>query len=156
MGKSILILYLIIISSGCFQKSGDPTGTHKKIVDEKAMENEKQMNEKPIVRITEDISKFQGQKVKIYGTYTEMNLSKRPGSKPVFGGRVNLILEDSSYVMMDCDNAGIRNQEEIEKWRDKNVVAIGLLKARCNAWGDGSQATIVGPCLVQIETILQQ
>lgn len=94
------------------------------------------------------------QRVRVRGRYQQMNLNKRVDGPPVYGRRVNLILSDGRYVMLNCDEEGIRPEEEVNRCEGKMVEVDGMWFSRCNAWGDGTQATIVGPCVRGVSEVV--
>ena len=109
------------------------------------------MNKKiPEVTLYEHIKRYANQKVTVKGRYTELNVSQKQ-TQIKYIGRVKITLKDNHFVILETDKQGIRSKEEIEKYRGKPVLVIGTLYPNMYAWGDGSQATIVGPCLTGIE-----
>jgi hypothetical protein len=82
-----------------------------------------------------------------------MNVQKRPNAEPVYVGRVYLMLEDSTTVMLETQDEGYRPKDEIELYRNQKVRVTGTYYQWCNAWGDGSQASIVGACIKEIKSL---
>lgn len=97
----------------------------------------------------------EGLMVTIEGTYMELNVNKRSDRPPVYAGRAAVLLSDGSSVILDIDDAGIRNQKEIETFRDRVVRATGRFEPYCTAWGGGLEASIIGPCLRDITSIIR-
>jgi hypothetical protein len=102
----------------------------------------------------EDAGAFDGRSVAVVGIYALIDLNKNPNRPPVYGGRVHLELRDGRYVMLEAGDAGIRDEVEIERMRGKRVRVEGVFRAHCLAWGDGAVASIAGPCLRDVKTIL--
>jgi hypothetical protein len=97
-----------------------------------------------------------GKRVLITGTYRLMNVNKRPGGEPVYIGRAYIELADGSTVILETNDAGIRPIEEQALLTDEVVVAEGILYAGCTAWGDGTEASIIGACLRDISRVAKK
>jgi hypothetical protein len=91
--------------------------------------------------------------VAVIGIYQPMNLSKRTDRPAVHVGRMQLILRDGQSVMLEAGDRGIRDADEIERFSGRQVRVEGLFDSHCLAWGDGSVATIAGPCLRNISRV---
>lgn len=108
----------------------------------------------PIITWQDQIKKYDNQLVVIKGLYAELNVSQKT-TRISYVGRVKIVLNDNSFIILETDEKGIRSPEEISRFKDKQVMVTGTLHAQTYAWGDGSQATIVGPCILNIQTIRQ-
>lgn len=102
---------------------------------------------------TNRMPELEGKEVIVEGTYLEMNVQKRPNTEPVYVGRVYLMLADSTTVLLETQDEGYRPKEEIEMYRNQKVSVVGTYYPWCNAWGDGSQASIVGACVKDIKSL---
>jgi hypothetical protein len=144
MNKSVLlILFFALAMEGCFLMPGD----RYRPQDWMNMEYFPEVNSKT------DVDSLDGKKVAVIGIYEQMNVAKRPGAEPSYIGRANVILSDSTYVMIESGDEGIRQKKEIKSFDGKRVRIEGTLYKRRNAWGDGTQATIVGACVNDITSI---
>jgi hypothetical protein len=102
----------------------------------------------PITTFSELDTKL-GEIVQVVGVYTEINGAQRPG-KYYPSGRACLRLEDGDSVTLEIQDAGIRPKAEMELLRDKKVIVSGKYVGWKTLWGDGTQASIVSHCLVEI------
>lgn len=96
---------------------------------------------------------FQDVEVQLVGRYQEMNVNKRTQGDPIYNGRVQIMTQDSIYVMLETHETGLRQASEIEQYRGKIVAVHGTLNDNCLAWGNGEIASIVGPCIRDIKSI---
>lgn len=91
------------------------------------------------------------------GVYAELNVKQRQDGKPKYVGRAIVKLNSGYSYLLETGEAGIRSNEEIERFRGKNVqVEARTSGEHCTAWGDGTEASIVSPCLrgiVQISVL---
>jgi hypothetical protein len=94
-----------------------------------------------------------GRVVAVVGVYTPMNLNRRADSPPLYGDRIQLLLRDGQSVMLEAGDRGIRDAVEIERFTGRRVRAEGVFESDCLAWGDGTIASIVGPCLRNISRL---
>jgi hypothetical protein len=95
-----------------------------------------------------------GKKVVVQGYYRLINLNKRPGGEPVYGSRVSIEMPDSSYLLLETHELGSRSLEEQAQFTDQKVKIEATVHGFCNAWGDGTEQTIVGSCLKNIHQIV--
>lgn len=71
-------------------------------------------------------------------------------------GRVKIVLKDNSSIILAYWKAmkkvSVPNSK-LSGLKIKPEAVTGTLHAHTYAWGDGSKATIVGPCLLNIKII---
>jgi len=93
-----------------------------------------------------------GERVTVVGIYKEINGAQRPG-KYYPSGRACLRLEDGDSITLEIQDAGIRPKEEMETLRDQKVSITGKYVGWQTLWGDGTQASIVSHCVVDITEV---
>ncbi len=89
----------------------------------------------------------------IRGEYVELNVSYRPEVKS-YVGRAYVWINDTTSVMIESGDLGIRPKNEIDRCKGRRVEIIGILSPNCHAWGDGTQQTIVMPCISNVREVL--
>ena len=88
--------------------------------------------------------------VVIVGRYEELNVAQR-GTRYV--GRAVVVVQGRSWLL-ETHRAGVRPDHEVARHRGRKVVVRAREKVeRCLAWGDGTRASIVGPCLRGIVSV---
>ncbi len=86
--------------------------------------------------------------VEVVGIYEQLNVAQKAGAPPNYVGRATVRKEDGRTVMLETHDRGVRTAEEIAAFEGKRVkVEAARADDRCLAWGNGTQAAIVGPCL---------
>lgn len=85
-------------------------------------------------------------RVIINGEYNQLNVSYNPTIKS-YTGRTYIWVNDTTSIMLGSGELGIRPIDEIRNYDKKNVEISGVLYPFCHAWGDGSQQTIIMPCI---------
>jgi len=133
-----VLMFLLVINPSCKLRKVDPVAAHDLTL--------------PSLT-TGRVQELDGKEVVVEGRYLEMNVQKRPNAEPVYVGRVYLMLEDSTTVMLETQDEGYRPKDEIELYRNQKVRVTGTYYQWCNAWGDGSQASIVGACIKEIKSL---
>jgi hypothetical protein len=90
----------------------------------------------------------------VVGIYEQLNVAQRAEAPPHYVGRVTIRQKDGHSVMLETHDRGVRTADEIAGFEGKRVrVKAAHAVDRCHGWGDGTQATIVGPCLRDIVDI---
>ena len=107
---------------------------------------------KTSIESEKDMEKNMGSVVEVTGIYKRMNLSKRP-DKIVYGSRVYIQLRDTSTLALEIGDKGLRMEDEIKKFENKNVRVTGRLNDMAPLWGDGTVASIVSRYLSEIQKI---
>ncbi len=90
--------------------------------------------------------------ITITGTYTLMNVSQIP-ERPVYNGRVVIILADGTMIALERGDDGIRTEEELKQFQNKTVQVTGILMPATVLWGDGSETSIVAEYITAIQEI---
>lgn len=90
--------------------------------------------------------------VTIEGVYTRMNVSQIP-ERPVYNGRVFIVLADGRSIALERGEKGIRPETEIKQFNDTTVKVTGILMSKTVLWGDGSEASIIAEYIMAIQEI---
>lgn len=86
--------------------------------------------------------------VQLVGIYEQLNVAQKAGAPPHYVGRASIRQKDGRKVMLETHDRGVRTAEEIAAFEGKRVnVKAAHAVDRCLGWGNGTQATIVGPCV---------
>ncbi len=89
--------------------------------------------EKITVKTSADIAPNNGKHVYVFGKYIEVDVRKRKTDPPYYAGHVAIQLEDGKliYLFPPHDKKAIRSQEEIDLYKDQDVIVRGFLAAEC-------------------------
>ena len=100
-----------------------------------------------IIDNLKELEKYEGVQVCIIGEYGEINGAKRPGQFSP-SGRAYIRLSCGSIVAIDTQDAGIRPDEEMEKFKGKKAIVFGTFARWQTLWGDGTIASIVSDSML--------
>lgn len=89
----------------------------------------------------------------VRGEYRQLNVSYRTDITR-YTGRAFIWINDTSSVMIESGELGIRPKNELDESVDHKVEIVGMLYPFCNAWGDGTQQTIVMPCIREVREVI--
>ena len=86
--------------------------------------------------------------VEVVGIYEQLNVRQKAGAPPLYEGRAVVRQKDGRSIMLETHERGVRAAEEIAAFEGKLVkVEAAQAEDRCLGWGNGAQASIVGPCV---------
>ena len=95
-----------------------------------------------------------GERVRVVGRYTQLDVRVNPTGAPEFRGHVTLILDDRTAVLLEAEwrEQAIRPAEEIARLAEKRVAATGMILPRAPRHPEGAASPAL-PCLVEIESV---
>lgn len=101
-----------------------------------------------------DVQALSGQRVTLAGTYRQVDLRMRRKPPPVYTGRVAVVLDDGTKVLLEPNwsEAGARGPEELERYDGERVEATGVVHSRSPKPPEPI-AYITGPCLSPVEDV---
>lgn len=94
-----------------------------------------------------------GETVTLIGRYENLNVNQRADAEPTYTGRIQIVTSDSIGILLETHDLGLRDETEIKKFLGKKVAVTGVISDNCLAWGNGEMASIVAPCIRNIESI---
>jgi hypothetical protein len=111
----------------------------------------------PCCRTSEDVTSFSGRRVRMFGTYVEIDLRKRATSPLQFRGRAGVRLEDGALVLLEpsWSDAGIRPADERRRLAGKRVEASGTLHEEPMK-PPRPIAFVHYPCLTPVESVTER
>jgi hypothetical protein len=101
-----------------------------------------------------DVTRLDGGRAAIVGTYQQVDVRMMPNGDPVYRGHASVVLEDGIEVMLEPMWApeAIRPQDELASCEGRTVRVIGVIRAK-SPKPPQPQATIVGPCVHPVESV---
>ncbi len=111
----------------------------------------------PALRSIEDLRALDGQRVRAVGTWEQYDPRKLPRGAPLYMGHCRLRLADEAtaavlVLPMWADEAR-RPMDEVALYEGRSVEIVGTAVLRAPSAPDG-RASVVGPCLIEVEAIL--
>jgi hypothetical protein len=95
-----------------------------------------------------------GERVRLVGRYTELDVRVNAPPPPEFRGHVAIILDDKTAVLLEADwrESAIRPRAEIERHREHRVAVTGMILPVAPRHPDGANSLAL-PCMVEIESV---
>ena len=102
----------------------------------------------------QDVQKFSGSRVRLVGTYHQVDMRMRQTPPPKYQGHTAVRLSDGTDVLLEpgWSEAAIRGAEERERHDGKRVEVTGVIHARSPEPPEPA-AHVTGPVLSPVEAI---
>ena len=114
------------------------------------------MGELPTISTNDGIRQNAGERVRLVGRYTPLDVRRRRTPPPVYRGHVTVRLDDGTAVLLEPSwrPEAIRPPDELARYKDRPVVVVGTILPRAPQSPDGT-ASLLMPCLTDIESITE-
>ena len=110
------------------------------------------MQTENLIETEEDMSEKFGTEVTVIGMYQQLNVSHKIDDV-VFVGRVYLRLKDTTTLVLEIEEKGIRSKEEIKRFENRKVKVRGVINHMTPLWGSGKESSLVSDYLSNIKKI---
>ncbi|MFP2934221.1 hypothetical protein ACLESO_55695 [Pyxidicoccus sp. 3LG] len=112
------------------------------------------MAELPRVELLQEVQKFSGSRVRLVGTYHQVDMRMRQKPPAQYVGHAAVRLGDGTEVLLEpgWSDAAIRGAEERERYDGQRVEITGVVHAQSPAPPE-PMAYVTGPAVSPVEAI---
>ncbi len=132
------LILVVLLLAGC--RSPQPEGQN--------------MTQLPRCELQQDIHKLSGSRVRVVGTYHQVDMRMRPKPPPQYRGHAAVRLADGTQVLLEpaWSKAALRSPEERMLYEGKRVEVTGIIHARSPSPPEPA-AHPINPTLSPVEAI---
>ena len=110
----------------------------------------------PIVADKSGIAEHAGDRVRLVGRYTQLDVRMKPSPPPLYRGHVLIALDDRTGVLLEPEwrDEAIRPPDERRRLDGRRVEVVGMILPRAPRHPEGANSLAM-PCLTDIESIAE-